>query len=274
VAPGPLPHRISRDLRLLADQESRGGAGVYRFGPASLRRGFDAGWSAAEIHAWLEQHSATGVPQPLSYLIDDVARQFGSIRVGGAGCYLRCDDPAQTAALLAHSEAAYLGLREIAPGVLISTADTYEVVSALRGAGLTPAVEDETGRTLSAPPQLRAPAPLTDQRPRPPSAEEVAIALIRHSPEPAGPPTEHTLALLRSALVAHNPIDLTYTDAAGFPSVVSFTPLEVADGVVNGMGTRSGSMLSVPIARIVRVERPGARGGALSQSSGESFDEN
>ena len=172
VAPGPLPHRISRDLRLLADQESRGGAGVFRFGPASLRRGFDAGWSAAEIHAWLEEHSATGVPQPLRYLVDDVARQFGSVRVGGAGSYLRSDDPAQTAALLAHPEAAYLGLREIAPGVLVSSADTYEVVSVLRGVGLNPAVEDESGRTLSAPPQLRAPAPLTEQRPRPPSADE------------------------------------------------------------------------------------------------------
>ena len=158
VAPGPLPHRISRELRLLADQESRGGAGVFRFSPASVRRGFDAGWAAAEIHAWLEQHSATGVPQPLRYLVDDVARQFGSIRIGSAETYLRSDDPAQTAALLAHPEAAYLGLREIAPGVLVCNADTYEVVSVLRGGGLNPAVEDETGRTLSAPPQLRAPA--------------------------------------------------------------------------------------------------------------------
>ena len=92
-----------------------GGAGVFRFSPASVRRGFDAGWAAAEIHAWLEQHSATGVPQPLRYLVDDVARQFGSIRIGSAETYLRSDDPAQTAALLAHPEAAYLGLREITP---------------------------------------------------------------------------------------------------------------------------------------------------------------
>ncbi len=38
VAPGPLDHRVAGELRLLADQESRGAGGVYRFSPASLRR--------------------------------------------------------------------------------------------------------------------------------------------------------------------------------------------------------------------------------------------
>ena len=77
------------DLRLLADQESRGGGGVFRFSAASMRRAFDAGWSADDVHRWLAEHSSTGVPQPLQYLVDDVARRHGSIRVGPAGSYLR-----------------------------------------------------------------------------------------------------------------------------------------------------------------------------------------
>ena len=286
VAPGPLPHRISRDLRLLADQESRGGAGVFRFGPASLRRGFDAGWSAAEIHAWLEQHSQTGVPQPLRYLIDDVARQFGSIRVGSAETYLRSDDPAQTAALLAHPEAAYLGLREIAPGVLVSNADTYEVVSVLRGAGLNPAVEDEAGRTLSAPPQLRAPAPLVEQRPRPPGAAEVADSLVRRGSgrRPAtdgAPPTEKIVAELRAALERRGSVELTATDDDGFPTRVEFTPLGLDAGVVTGVAERSRKVMRFPLARIVSVAPmppdPDAAADAddpVSQSPGKSFGRN
>jgi Helicase conserved C-terminal domain len=273
VAPGPLPHRIARELRLLADQESRGGAGVYRFGPASLRRGFDAGWSAGEIHAWLEQHSATGVPQPLRYLVDDVARQFGSIRVGSAETYLRSDDPAQTAALLAHPESAYLGLREIAPGVLVSNADTYEVVSVLRAAGLNPAVEDETGGTLSSPPELRAPAPLADQRPRPPSAEELAEALLRPARGRVGTPTEQILAELEAAMAVRGSIDLTYTDDLGAATVVEFTPLDVASGVVSGVGTRTRAVLSVPLSRVVRVGRP-ATGDRLSRAHRKSSGHN
>ena len=36
----------------------------------------------------------TGVPQALSYLIDDVGRRYGVLRLGKASTYLRSDDPA------------------------------------------------------------------------------------------------------------------------------------------------------------------------------------
>ena len=54
VAPGPLTRERARDLHLLADVESRGQATVYRFTPSSVRRAFDAGWAAHEVHAFLE----------------------------------------------------------------------------------------------------------------------------------------------------------------------------------------------------------------------------
>jgi Helicase conserved C-terminal domain len=62
VTPGPLEHTVAADLRLLADQESRGGGGVYRFSATSLRRAFDQGWSASEVRVWLERHATTDVP--------------------------------------------------------------------------------------------------------------------------------------------------------------------------------------------------------------------
>ncbi len=46
VAAGPLSHLVAAELRLLADQESRGAAGVFRFSAGSLRRAYDRGWSA------------------------------------------------------------------------------------------------------------------------------------------------------------------------------------------------------------------------------------
>ena len=66
VAAGPLAYEVAQDLRRLADQESRGAGGVFRFSSDSLRRAYDAGWSAAEVSGWLERHSATGVPQALA----------------------------------------------------------------------------------------------------------------------------------------------------------------------------------------------------------------
>ena len=95
VTAGPLEHTVATELRMLADQESRGVGGVYRFSTTSLGRAFDLGWSAAEVRLWLERHSTTDVPQALLYLVGDAARRHGSIRVGPAGCYVRVADEAQ-----------------------------------------------------------------------------------------------------------------------------------------------------------------------------------
>jgi hypothetical protein len=127
------------------DQESRGGAGVYRFTATSLRGAFNQGWSAADVRRWLERHSTTGVPQPLAYLIDDVARRYGSIRVGPAGSYVRLSDQAQAAALLAHPAAGAVGLRAVAPGVLVASVDEYELLPLLQELGDAPAIENGAG---------------------------------------------------------------------------------------------------------------------------------
>jgi hypothetical protein len=178
VTPGPLEHRVAADLRMLADQESRGGAGVYRFSATSLRRAFNQGWSTAEVQQWLEQHSTTCVPQPLLYLIEDAGRQHGSIRVGPVGCYVRMADQAQAAALLAHPTAAGLGLRAVAPGVLVAAVDEQEILPLLRELGHSPAVENSAGELIVSPPPRRAPkhlAAITVASP-----DQVAEALLAH----------------------------------------------------------------------------------------------
>lgn len=262
VAPGPLRHAIASELRLLADQESRGGGGVYRFGAASLRRGFDAGWSAAEMHAWLEQHSTTGVPQPLAYLIDDIARQYGSIRVGSALSYVRTADDSQTAALLAHPDAPMLGLRTVAPGVLVSSADPYELVTFLRGLGHTPAVEDESGRTISAPPLLRASSGRRDADPGFVPATEAADAMLA-AEHRAGRPsaaetqisTDATLHLLQTATSAADLVRVCYVGPDGTPVERALTPLDLSSGLLRAVDRDSAQVLSIPLARISAVQR-------------------
>src|SRR5205085_7078005 len=82
IAPGPLTRELAREPGLAADIESRGQATVYRFTESSVRRALDAGRTASDLHDLLARHSRTPVPQPLSYLIDDMARRHGRIRVG------------------------------------------------------------------------------------------------------------------------------------------------------------------------------------------------
>ena len=120
IAPGPVAADVARSLRLVADVESRGHATVYRIGEESIRRALDAGWDAAAVLAFLEQTSRTPVPQPLTYLIDDVARRHGVVRVGPALAYVRCDNSETLSALLADRRLATLGLSRIADALLVS----------------------------------------------------------------------------------------------------------------------------------------------------------
>jgi Helicase conserved C-terminal domain len=179
VTPGPLEHTVAAEFRLLADQESRGGGGVYRFSATSLRRAFDQGWSATRVRMWLERHATTAVPQPLLYLIKDVERRHGSIRVGPAGCYVRISDPAQAAVLLAHPAAQGLGLRAVAPGVLVAAVEESELIPLLQELGHTPAVENGAGELVVTPPTRRATGHVAERASVPTAAEVVAVLMGR-----------------------------------------------------------------------------------------------
>jgi hypothetical protein len=203
VTSGPLEHTVAADLRLLAAQESRGGAGVYRFSATSLRRAFDQGWSAVDVQQWLEQHSTTGVPQPLIYLIDDVGRRHGSIRVGPAGSYVRMADQAQAAALLAHPAAPGLGLRAVAPGVLVAAVDEQEIVPLLQELGHSPAVENTAGELIVTPPARRASRQLAVST-AVVSPSQVAEALLAHERRHRVS-VQHTAASAERAGVANRP---------------------------------------------------------------------
>ena len=265
VAPGPLAHAVADELRLLADQESRGGGGVYRFSDSSLRRAFDVGWSAVEVHDWLGRHSSTPVPQPLAYLVDDVARRHGSIRVGSALAYLRTDDTAEAAALLNHPGASSLGLRPVAPGVLIAGVEPVELVAFLHGLGQTPALEDEGGRTMTPPPGLRAPRPVAETLPTVAPEEVVASVLAaernhpRNLAESSEDSTEQTLERLRTATREAAPIWVGYVAADGSRTERELAPLDLTGGTVRAVDRSSAQVVTIPLARISFVG-PSPRG--------------
>ncbi|MGW3246096.1 helicase-associated domain-containing protein [Streptomyces sp. NPDC001070] len=146
-APAPA---LAALLSAVGDIESEGHAVVWHITPASLRRVFDAGWDADEI---LERLAAvcrpgTGLPQPLTYTVKDVARGHGRLRVVRSACCIRSEDTALIAEVARARGLAKLGLRRIAPTVLISTAPPDETLAALRAAGYAPALEAETGTTV------------------------------------------------------------------------------------------------------------------------------
>ena len=156
IAPGPLEHEVAQELALIADVESRGGATVFRFSEGSIRRGLDDGRTGEKISKFLAKTSKTPMPQPLEYLIADVAKKHGKLRVGNTASFIRCEDSALITQILGDKRLDVLGLRKIAPEVLICGHDATEAMNILRSCGYLPAAEDSRGLLLSGPRIQRA----------------------------------------------------------------------------------------------------------------------
>ncbi|MFC6236609.1 helicase-associated domain-containing protein [Longivirga aurantiaca] len=277
VAPGPLEGALAREIALMADVESTGGATVYRFTEATIRRALDAGRSATDILAMLSARSRTPVPQPLEYLVNDAARRHGALRVGVATAYLRCDDPATVTAALADRKLAALRLTRVADTVIVSASPIDLVLERLREAGYAPSAENAEGAVVV----RRRDSRRTPTRPRPPRlsgeppapTEALLSAAVRalragetaaaHRP-PAMPEsggsgrlprstTSETMAELRGALDRQKAIWIGYADSTGTATERVVEPLRLDGGFLTAYDLRTAEVRTFTVARITGV---------------------
>ncbi|MER6674548.1 helicase C-terminal domain-containing protein [Streptomyces sp. NPDC000983] len=275
VAPGPLRRPLADMLGVLADVESKGGATVYRFTPGSVRRALDSGQAASDLHAFLAAHSRTPVPQPLAYLIDDVARKHGHLRVGAASAYVRCDDDAMLNEILADKRAAGLRLRRLAPTVLAAQADPAALLEGLRAMGFAPAAESAEGDVLitralahRTPPRT-APEPVPDGPPVPDGtllsaairairAGDLASTAPRKQPALSGgelPRTSaaETLATMQAAVLTGEAVWIGYVNAEGSASQRVIAPIRVEGGFVTAYDHTADEVRTYPLHRVTGV---------------------
>jgi hypothetical protein len=195
VVLGQPSAELSATLDRAADRESRSSAATWRFGPASVRRALDAGLSAEQLVKELTTAAEGELPQPLEYLIGDVARQHGLIRGAAVQCYLRGPE-ALLREVAADRRLRALDLRLVAPSVLVGEKPLAETLAALRSAGHAPVEEGRDGEAVLVPQRShRTPSPrqgIGRAQPAPGSlsrgrgmrrpaaaAESVAAALVR-----------------------------------------------------------------------------------------------
>jgi hypothetical protein len=237
---------------------------VYRFTAASVRRAFDAGWAAHEVHAFLASVSRTPVPQPLSYLVDDAARTFGTVRVGHAEAFLRADDETALAEVLHHPRAASLGLRRIAPTVLVSTTPLDVLIPRLRDLGVSPLVESIDGSVhVSRPDRVRA-RPRTARRTAEAHLEArlaQVVTAIRAGDRAArarGPASSQltpigSLAALRDAVEAGRTVLIGYVDNQGVSTERIVDPVRVDGGWLTARDHRADDVRQFAVHRIRTV---------------------
>ena len=248
VAPGPLERELARELALAADVESTGGATVYRVSETSVRRALDSGRTASDLHELFRTRSRTPVPQALTYLVDDVARRHGRMRVGVASTYLRCDDEALLSEVLVARRVQPLHLRRLAPTVLVSSSPLDVVLEALRAGGFAPAAEaPDGGLLLRGADARRTPLRARPHRHTEPSlppeqaalsvtalrAGDLAARAARRAPVTTSrSTTADTLAFLQSAARERRQVWLGYVDAQGRATSRVVEPRGVEGGFI------------------------------------------
>jgi hypothetical protein len=239
-------------LDLAADQESRGVASTWRFSPTSIRRALDSGQTATGLMEALAAASTGELPQPLRYLITDVARRHGGVRATAVTCCLRSDDVALLTEIAADRRLRSLGLRRLAPTVLAANVPLPNVLRALRAAGYAPVAEADDGAPIveRAAHHRAGAAAVASPRMRPRSAtprtdpSELARALLA-APDEALVPTTPELEAVRTsatnlvtsearllayAIEHHQPVTIDYINRDGNASSRTIDDIELNGG--------------------------------------------
>ena len=277
IAPGPLEHEISQALAMMAEIESRGGATVYRFTESTIRRALDHGKTGDEIKTFLTKTSKTPMPQPLEYLIADVAKKHGKLRVGNTSSFIRCEDTALISQIMNDKRLEILALRRIAPEVVICDMDATDAMRVLRECGYLPAGESANGMILTGPKSNRA---LT--KPRPPrvigeveipdtESLKTAIRALRTGEKSTYRQTRlrqvasealgqlprttanETMEILNQFIVDEKTLSIGYADNNGGVTHRIIDPIRISAGALIARDHATGEVQSFRIPRITGV---------------------
>jgi hypothetical protein len=277
IAPGPLEHEISQALAMMAEIESRGGATVYRFTESTIRRALDHGKTGDEIKTFLIKTSKTPMPQPLEYLIADVAKKHGKLRVGNTSSFIRCEDTALISQIMNDKKLEILALRRIAPEVVICDMDATDAMRVLRECGYLPAGESANGMILTGPKTNRA---LT--KPRPPrvigeveildtESLMTAIRTLRTGEKSTFRQTRlrqvasealgqlprttanETMEILNQFIIDEKTLSIGYADNNGGVTHRIIDPIRISAGALIGRDHATGEVQSFRIPRITGV---------------------
>lgn len=265
IAPGRLDGPARALMRLSSDVESRGGATVHRFTDESVRRALDLGWPADRLLEELAGVSRTGVPQPLDYLVRDVARRHGLARVGACASYLRCDDVALLDRVERDRALGMVQWRRVAPTVLVSPVPATTVLDLLREEQYGPVTDgadgglELVGATLRRAPRPSSPPVRVSGVDPVVSAQVVAVMRSgdgnRHAPTSGEGSSDPVVvaAAMREAAADGQALWIGYADDVGGVATHLLRPLAVEGGRVRATVGEADVARTFLLHRITRV---------------------
>ncbi|MBT1676231.1 helicase-associated domain-containing protein [Curtobacterium aurantiacum] len=255
IAPGPLAPVDDDALRTVAVLEAPGLAARYRISEDTLRAAFRAGHSRDDLLTLLGRLSATGIPQPLAYLIDQVAGRDGSIVVdrgpGGVGTEVR-GTPDQLDLVGVDAELRQLAWERPDLTTLTTRYPPHVVHSALEDqrypAVLTTAARPETHH---GPPGRRSHTGRSPEQAAQALVERLRLTTQRGDAEPE---QEWLGRQIDLAVRGRTPIRVTVRMPDGSERPFSIVPTSVAAGRVRGRDTAVDVERTLPLSLVVSVE--------------------
>ncbi|PZF55425.1 hypothetical protein DEJ23_12140 [Curtobacterium sp. MCSS17_008] len=255
IAPGPLSPADDEALRTVADLEAPGLAARYRVSEDSVRRALRAGTTRDDLLALLDRLSATDVPQPLTYLVDQVATRDGGIVVDVApdGVGTRVQGTADQLDLVGvDAELRHLTWERVDLTTLATPHPPHVVHAALEDQRY-PAVLTAAARpaTQDGPPVRRRTAGRTPEQAAHALVERLRLTTERGETEPE---QEWLGRQIDLAVRGKTPIRLTVRMPDGSERPFSIVPTSVAAGRVRGRDTSLDVERTLPLSLVVTVE--------------------
>jgi hypothetical protein len=255
IAPGPLAPATDAELRSVADLEAPGLAARYRVSEDSLRRALRAGSTREQVIGLFERIGLAGVPQPLAYLVDQVAARDGSIVVDraedGVGSVVR-GTADQLDLIGVDAELRQLAWERPDLTTLVTRYPAHVVHAALEDqrypAVLQPGARPETHH---GPPGRRRVATRS-----PEAAARAVVGRLRLTTErgAAEPEQEWLGRQIDLAVRGRTPIRVTVRMPDGTERPFSIVPTSVAAGRIRGKDTAADVERTLPLSLVVSVD--------------------
>ena len=255
IAPGPLSPADDEALRTVADLEAPGLAARYRVSEDSVRRAFRAGATRDDLLALLDRLSATDVPQPLTYLVEQVATRDGGLVVDiapdGRGTVVH-GTPDQLDLVGVDAELRQLAWERLDLTTLATAHPPHVAHTALEEQRY-PAVLTTAARptTEDVPPVRRRGAGRTPHQAAHALVERLRLTTERGEAEPE---QEWLGRQIDLAVRGKTPIRLTVRMPDGTERPFSIVPTSVAAGRVRGRDTAVDVERTLPLSLVVAVD--------------------
>lgn len=254
VAPGPLEVEAEDRLREFAQAESIGLASHFRLTPLSVSYALERGHSIEQIRKSLVELSGMALPQPVDYLLNDVFRRFGRIKVvrdeSGGGAYIKVADSTLAIELANDLRHRIIALRQIDPTTLYSKFTADVVYFTLRDYGHL-AVRANQDDTVISPERINS----QTEKAAVVDPVKALVAKLRTADNNSGDgENEMMLRQLQLAIKNKSAIAVSYLGKDGTEHRFILEPVAISNGRLRSRDKKADIERTLPLANIVKLE--------------------